>query len=212
MGFSIIKPLLTFINQLQLKSSTYSTVAPPLIRPHSLLQLKSGLIWGVTFLEGNSSVAFYYLSASEIWPGKKGGGGFGGWPGSYKRVTIENADAQIYSQNPGEWFSVGTSLQWYIFFYTYIIIRHQVHINFEKKYPLISIFITNDVCLFVCWMVFNTTFSNISVISWRSVLLLEETGGPIENHWPVASHWQTLSHNVCTPHPDRNSNSQHQWW
>jgi len=28
----------------------------------------------VTFLEGNSSVAFYYLSASEIWPGKKGGG------------------------------------------------------------------------------------------------------------------------------------------
>jgi hypothetical protein len=42
-------------------------------------------------------------------------------------------------------------------------------------------------------MVFNTTFSNISVISWRSVLLVEETG---ENHQPVASHWQTLSHNV----------------
>jgi hypothetical protein len=27
-------------------------------------------------------------------------------------------------------------------------------------------------------MVFNTTFNNISVISWQSVLLLEETGGP----------------------------------
>jgi hypothetical protein len=26
-------------------------------------------------------------------------------------------------------------------------------------------------------MVFNATFSNISVISWRSVLLVEETGG-----------------------------------
>ena len=50
--------------------------------------------------------------------------------------------------------------------------------------------------LFVCLMVFNATFNNISVISWQSVLLLEETGGPRENHRPVASHWQTLSHNV----------------
>jgi hypothetical protein len=31
-------------------------------------------------------------------------------------------------------------------------------------------------------MVFNTTFNNISVISWRSVLLVEETGVPGENH------------------------------
>jgi hypothetical protein len=27
-------------------------------------------------------------------------------------------------------------------------------------------------------MVFNATFNNISAISWRSVLLVEETGGP----------------------------------
>jgi hypothetical protein len=45
-------------------------------------------------------------------------------------------------------------------------------------------------------VVFNATFNNISVISWRSVLLVEETGGPGENHRPVASHWQPLSHNV----------------
>ena len=45
-------------------------------------------------------------------------------------------------------------------------------------------------------MVFNATFNNISVISWRSVLLVEETGGPEENHRPVASQRQTLSHNV----------------
>jgi hypothetical protein len=51
-------------------------------------------------------------------------------------------------------------------------------------------------CLFVCLMVFNATFNNISVISCRSVLLVEETGGPGENHRPVASHWQALSHNV----------------
>jgi hypothetical protein len=31
-------------------------------------------------------------------------------------------------------------------------------------------------------MVSNTTFNNISVISWRSVLLVEETAVPGENH------------------------------
>jgi hypothetical protein len=45
-------------------------------------------------------------------------------------------------------------------------------------------------------MVINATFNNISVISWQSVLLVEETGGPGESHRLVASHWQTLSHNV----------------
>ena len=45
-------------------------------------------------------------------------------------------------------------------------------------------------------MVFNATFNIISVISWRSVLLMEETGVPGENHRPVANHWQTWSLNV----------------
>ena len=36
----------------------------------------------------------------------------------------------------------------------------------------------NIICLFV----FNATFNNISIISWRSVLLAEETRGPGENH------------------------------
>jgi len=45
-------------------------------------------------------------------------------------------------------------------------------------------------------MVFNATFNNISGISWWSVLLVEETGVPKENHRPVASHRQTLLHNV----------------
>jgi len=31
-------------------------------------------------------------------------------------------------------------------------------------------------------MVFNTNFNNISVISWQSVLLVEETKEPGENH------------------------------
>ena len=59
-------------------------------------------------------------------------------------------------------------------------------------------------------MVFNATFNNISVISWRSVLLVEKTGVPEEKHRPAASHWQTLSHSVVssTPCHERNSNSQ----
>jgi hypothetical protein len=41
-------------------------------------------------------------------------------------------------------------------------------------------------------MVFNATFNNISFIAWQSVLLVEETGEPVENHRPVASYWQTV--------------------
>jgi len=36
-------------------------------------------------------------------------------------------------------------------------------------------------------MVFNDTFNNISVISWRSNLLAEETRIPGENHRPAVS-------------------------
>jgi hypothetical protein len=62
-------------------------------------------------------------------------------------------------------------------------------------------------------MVFNATFNNISVISWRSILLVEETGVPREYHRPVASHSQTISHNAIssTPRHERGSNSQ-LWW
>jgi len=42
-------------------------------------------------------------------------------------------------------------------------------------------------------MVFNATFNNISVISWRPVLVVEEAGVPGENHRPWASNWYTLS-------------------
>jgi uncharacterized DUF497 family protein len=37
-------------------------------------------------------------------------------------------------------------------------------------------------------IVFDALFNNISVISWRSVLLVEETGLHTENHRPAASH------------------------
>ena len=37
-------------------------------------------------------------------------------------------------------------------------------------------------------MVFNVTLNTISVISWQSVLLVEETRGLGEDHRPVESH------------------------
>ena len=63
-------------------------------------------------------------------------------------------------------------------------------------------------------MYVHATFNNISVISWQSVLFLEETGVPGENHRPVASHSQTLSHNVVlsTPCHEQGLNSQFFWW
>ena len=47
---------------------------------------------------------------------------------------------------------------------------------------------TTILYLYVCFMVINATFNNISAILWTSVLLVEETGEPGENHRPVTSH------------------------
>jgi len=60
-------------------------------------------------------------------------------------------------------------------------------------------------------MVFDTTFTNILVISWRRDILMKKNGIFGENHQPAASHWQNLLHNVVssTPCNKQNSNSQH---
>ena len=57
-------------------------------------------------------------------------------------------------------------------------------------------------------MVFNATFNNISVISWCSNLLVEETRVPGENHRDLPQ--VTLSHNIVssTPRHERESNTQ----
>ena len=63
------------------------------------------------------------------------------------------------------------------------------------------------VCFFICifspyWsfvnkrvriMVLNTTFNNIPVISWQSVLLMEETGVPRKNDRPAPSHLDLMA-------------------
>ena len=41
---------------------------------------------------------------------------------------------------------------------------------------------------FAFWCI-NATVNNISAISWRPVLVVEEVGVPGENHRPWASNW-----------------------
>ena len=53
----------------------------------------------------------------------------------------------------------------------------------------------------VWFMVFNATFNNISVVSWLSVLLVEEIGVPAENHRLIENHQQALSYNVVSSTP-----------
>ena len=59
----------------------------------------------------------------------------------------------------------------------------------------------NCLFLFVYLMMFNATFNNISLISYRSVLF---SGGNRRT--------QRKPPTCRTPRPDRDSNSQHQWW
>jgi hypothetical protein len=57
--------------------------------------------------------------------------------------------------------------------------RYSIYINTKLR----ILYFWNIVTVMI--MVFNATFNNISVISWRSVLLVEDTG---ENHQPAVSH------------------------
>ena len=54
--------------------------------------------------------------------------------------------------------------------------------------------------LWFWFMVFNIPLNNISVISWRSVLLVEETGVPGENPLTCRKSLTNLSHNVVSRH------------
>jgi len=49
-------------------------------------------------------------------------------------------------------------------------------------------FILDLLLVWYRFMVFNAIFNNISAISWRSVLLVEKTRVPRENHRPGTSH------------------------
>ena len=61
-------------------------------------------------------------------------------------------------------------------------------------------------------MALSAPFNNISIIMWRSDLLLGETGVPGKHHGTASSLKQTLSHNVesSKPHHEQDANSQSQ--
>ena len=46
-----------------------------------------------------------------------------------------------------------------------------------------------DLMILIWFLVFNATFRNIPAMSWRPVLVVEETGIPGENHRPWAINW-----------------------
>jgi hypothetical protein len=49
-------------------------------------------------------------------------------------------------------------------------------------------------------MLFKATFNNISFILCLSVLLVDETGVPGDNHRPAARHWQTSMKSAFKSH------------
>ena len=70
--------------------------------------------------------------------------------------------------------------------------QHCTFIKFNMDICVILVRVSNNV------VVLNVTFNYISVISWRSVLLMEKTGLPRDKHRPVISYLQTLAHNVVS--------------
>jgi hypothetical protein len=52
----------------------------------------------------------------------------------------------------------------------------------SSKYEILLQYVEIKLNYRVRVMVLNATFNNISIISWQSVLLVEETGLPGKNH------------------------------
>ena len=129
-------------------------------------------------------------------------------------LVNENGDCKNMKMLLNCFACYNQSEYWKHIYYIIIYSWHKVtHMWLVMEFPQISHTPSyyerlRDICTrsWYRFMVFNTTFNNISVISWRSVLLVEETRVPGENHRPVASHW----HNVVSSEPrhERGSNSQ----
>jgi hypothetical protein len=75
------------------------------------------------------------------------------------------------------------SLNYYISFLDHVL-KSKDQISVHLYYEIIYMYCN----LRVRVIVFNATFNKIVTISWRSVLLVEETGVPGENHRPAPSH------------------------
>ena len=90
---------------------------------------------------------------------------------------VNNKGSHLQVSNP--WIDTVTiGYEWWIY--------HKTLTNeIKPSYIIITII---DLIWLDFWC-FNATFSNISAISWRPVLVVEEAGVPGENHRPWASNW-----------------------
>jgi hypothetical protein len=79
--------------------------------------------------------------------------------------------------------------------YTYIVGNYEIHLHSLQE-RLENITQSSLSCLFIKlvkilikfrFLVSNATFNNISIISWRSALLVENSGVPGENYRPAVS-------------------------
>ena len=72
-------------------------------------------------------------------------------------------------------------------------IQQWIHHEYSNECTMNTAMNTPWIQLNVGWvrwfMVFYSIFNNISVISWQSILLVEETRVQRENHQPATSHW-----------------------
>ena len=77
---------------------------------------------------------------------------------------------------------------WYcICVYRFCLFLQFFPIELRSNRKMLNVYNQNK--LIDWFLVLNATFSNISAISWRSVLVVEEAGIPGENHRPCTSNW-----------------------
>ena len=67
--------------------------------------------------------------------------------------------------------------------------QEKIYIYIYRKLSVSEYFCIWQLDFLLDLLCFNATFSNISAISWRPVLVVEEAGVPGENHRPWASNW-----------------------
>ena len=109
-----------------------------------------------------------------------------------KRVVGTNR--YHWNRNKTNIFDATDTIRWFCLWFLVTLYKTSV--------KLFNIQIYNRL---VWLIVFNATFNNISTTSWWSVVLVEETRVPEENHPPVAGHWQIMFIEYTSPEWDSNA-------